>query len=169
MALLEKPFYRYDLTVDVPATEAAVLVDGLEGERLSIKTRVGWPAIKAQIEIEQRLVVEVLSDEPWADFENDVRAISVYLSEPITGREVYVAPAGDTPMLEGWLIVGRRGETARVPLALAWDDDQNMLVDRGVDRAALDPRWDDLPDWVKDAIGPELRAASGSSSRAARA
>jgi hypothetical protein len=159
MTLLEKPFYRYDLKVDVPATEVAVLVDALEGERLSIKTRLGWPTIKAQLELEQRITVQVISDESWPDFENDIRAISVYLSEPITGREVYVAPGGDAPMLEGWLIVGRRGDSARVPLVLAWDEDQNMLVDRGVDRAELEPRWDDLPDWVKDAIGPELRAA----------
>lgn len=159
MPLLEKPFYRYDLNVDVPATEAAVLVDALEGEPLSLKTRLGWPTVKAQIEQDQRIAVEILADDAWPDFENDIRAISTYLSEPISGREVYVAPGGEEPMLEGWLVVGKRGETARVPLALAWDEDQNMLVDRGVDREVLAPRWDELPSWVKDAIGPELRAA----------
>jgi hypothetical protein len=162
MALLEKPFFRYDLQVEVPATEVRVLVDALEGEPLSLKTRLGWPSIKAQIELDQRITAEILADDPWPDFENDLRAISVYLAEPISGREVYVAPGGEEPMLEGWLVVARRGDSARVPLALEWDEDQNMLVDRGVDRAALEPRWEELPDWVKRAIGPGLRAAADS-------
>lgn len=159
MPLLEKPFYRYDLNVDIPATEAAVLVDALEGERLSIKTRLGWPSIKAQIEQEQRISVEVISDDAWPDFENDIRAISVYLAEPISGRQVYVAPGGEQPLLEGWLVVGKRGETARVPLSLAWDEEQNMLVDLGVDHAEIEPRWEELPEWVKSAVRRQARAA----------
>lgn len=151
MPLLEKPFYRYDLTVEVPATEVAVLVDALEGEQLSMKTRLGWPDMRAQIQEEQRLSIEILSDDAWPDFENDIRAISVYLAEPIAGREVFVAPGGDEPVLEGWAVVGRRGETARVPLSLAWDEEQNMLVDQGVDHAALELGSEGLPEWVRRA------------------
>ena len=157
--LLEKPFYRYDLDVEVPATEVAVLVDAMEGERLSMKTRVGWPALKEQLEAEQRITVRVLSDDAWPDFENDIRALSNYLSEPVVGREVYVEPGDETPFLQGWLVIGRRGETARVPLSLAWDEDQNALIDRGVDKDQIEPSWEDLPAWVREATGPEQRSA----------
>lgn len=160
MPLLERPFHRYDLNVEVPATEVAVLVDAMEGERLSMKTRVGWPALKEQLEKDQRITIEVLSDESWPDFENDIRALSNYLSEPITGREVYVEPGGEQPFLQGWLVIGRRGETARVPLKLGWDEDANALLDEGVDRSNLDAPWESLPAWVKDAAGPEVRAAA---------
>jgi hypothetical protein len=160
MPLLEKPFHRYDLDVEVPATEVAVLVDAMEGERLSMKTRVGWPSLKEQLEKEQRITVQVLSDDAWPDFENDICALSRYLSEPITGRDVYVEPGEDAPFLQGWLVIGRRGETARVPLLLTWDEDANALVDRGVDKANLEPKWAELPAWVRDALGPAIRATS---------
>lgn len=162
MPLLEKPFYRYDLTVEIPATEAAVLVDALAGERISIKDRLGWETVKDQIERDQRLSIEVIADDAWPDFERDIQTLSVYLSEAISGREVHVAPGGEQPYLRGWIILGRRGETARIALALAWDDDANMLVDLGIDRADLEARQADLPAWVKDALGPELRAHPGS-------
>ncbi len=160
MPLLEKPFHRYDLDIDVPATEVAVLVDAMEGEQLSMKTRVGWTTLKSQLEKDQRITVQVLSDDAWPDFENDIRTLSNYLSEPITGRDVYVAPGGEAPFLQGWLVLGRRGETARVPLLLQWDEDANALVDRGVDQASLEPQWSELPAWVRDALGPEIRATA---------
>ncbi len=160
MPLLEKPFHRYDLDIDVPATEVAVLVDAMEGEQLSMKTRVGWTTLKSQLEKDQRITVQVLSDDAWPDFENDIRTLSNYLSEPLTGREVYVAPGGEAPFLQGWLVLGLRGETARVPLLLQWDEDANALVDRGVDQANLEPKWAELPAWVRDALGPELRATT---------
>ena len=72
MPLLERPFYRYDLTVDVPATEAAVLVDALAGEQLSLKTRLGWESLKAQIETEHRITIQVLADDAWPEFERDI-------------------------------------------------------------------------------------------------
>jgi len=158
MPLLEKPFYRYDLRVDVPATEAAVLVDALAGERFTVKDRLGWATLKDQLEVEHRIAIEVLSDDAWPDFERDIQTLSVYLSEPISGREVHVSPNGDRPDLRGWIILGRRGETARIPLSLGWDEDANMLVDKGLDREVLEPQWDELPAWVKDALGPEIRA-----------
>lgn len=160
MPLLEKPFYRYDLDVEVPATEVAVLVDALEGEQMSLKARIGWEKLKGQLEADQRITVGRLSDEAWADFESDIRALSVYLSEPISGREVYAEPGEDQPTLMGWLILGRRGETARVPLALGWNEDENALVDNGLDKAQLEKLWDELPAWVRDALGPERRMAA---------
>lgn len=159
MPLLERPFYRYDLAVEIPATETAVLVDALAGERITLKDRLGWESLKAQIETEQRITIQVISDDAWPDFERDIQTLSVYLSEPVSGREVHVFPDGDRPDLRGWIILGRRGETARIPLSLGWDEDQNMLVDRGIDRDDVERRWNDLPTWVKDALGPEIRAA----------
>lgn len=152
MPLLEKPFYRYDLRVDIGEAQIPALVRALEGEQLSLKTRFGWPSLKSQIEDERRIAVEILADDPWPDFENDLRTLSGHLPEPLVGREVFVSPAGEAPILEGWLIAASGGETARLPLALAWDEDQNMLVDQGVDYGALETPWDDVPAWVKAAI-----------------
>jgi hypothetical protein len=160
MPLLEKPFHRYDLNVEVPPTEASVLVDALDGEPLSLKNRLGPAALRSQIETEQRIHVQVLSDDAWPDFENDIRTLSVYLSEPISGREVYVEPGDPEPVLRGWLVLGRRGESARVPLRLVWNEDANALEDRGVDHDSLNPPWEELPAWVRDALGPERRAAA---------
>lgn len=154
----EKPFYRYHLDVEVPATEVAVLVDAMEGEPLSMKARVGWTTLKNQLVTDQRITVDMLGDEAWADFENDIRILSNYLSEPIVGREVYVEPGEDRPLMQGWLVIGYRGETARVPLSFSWSRRALAFVDHGVAKNELDPPWDELPPWVKDAIGPELRA-----------
>jgi hypothetical protein len=158
MQLLEKPFYRYDLRVDIPPTEVAVLVDALAGERFTVKDRLGWATLKDQIEREQRITIEVLADYAWPDFERDIQTLSVYLSEPISGREVHVSPNGDVPDVRGWILLGRRGESARIPLALGWNEDENMLIDKGLDQKALEPLWEELPAWVKDALGPEIRA-----------
>ena len=62
------------------------------------------------------------------------------------------------PLLQGWLIFGLRGETARVPLSLGWDTDAQAVVDGGVERARLGESWGALPAWVRDALGPEMRA-----------
>ncbi len=158
MPLPEKPFYRYELRVDIPATEAAVLIDALAGERFTIKDRLGWETLKDQLERDHRISFELVSDEAWPDLERDIQTLSVYLSESISGREAHVAPRGDQVDLQGWIILGRRGETARIPLSLGWDEDASRFVDKGLDREALEPRWNELPAWVKDALGPEIRA-----------
>ncbi len=157
MPFLERPIYRYDLRVDVPATETAKLVDALAGEALTIKERLGWEDLKAQIEQEQTISVEVLSDDVWADFEGDIRTLSVYLTDVITGREVFISPAEEAPDLRGWLILGKRGDSVRIPLSLGWDEDANVLVDNGVDRENLKAMEGTMPAWVKDALSPQLR------------
>jgi hypothetical protein len=158
MTHLEKPFCRHDVSVDIPATEVAVLVDALEDEHLALKERMGWTELKRQLEQEHRIDVHEASGEPWPDLEGDIKTLSTYLSEPISGREICVKPGPGSPLLEGWLILGLRGETARVPLSLGWDKGAQEVIDGGVDRTKLGERRPALPAWARDALGPEMRA-----------
>mgnify|MGYP007086742355 CR=1 FL=1 len=63
--------------------------------------------------------------------------------------------------LLGYKSLKLRGETARVPLSLAWDSTANAPVDNGVDREQLGAKWAALPAWVRDALGPQIRAQRG--------
>ena len=49
-------------------------------------------------------------------------------------------PTQGAPRLQGWLIVGRRGETERVDLELRWDADEEAVVDEGEDVTRLAAR-----------------------------
>ena len=150
-----KPFYRYDLDVEIPATEVAVLVDALEGDDFSLRERIGKDELRRQLEA-QEIRIEATSAERWPDFQRDVGTLSAYLSEPIAGREIHVAPpAGGEPggpRIEGWAILGLRGETERVALDLAWDEATEAPVERGIDQAYVDRRWAALPEWVRSSL-----------------
>src|SRR6185436_15293453 len=104
MPMQIKPFYRYDLRVEIPATEVAVLVDALDGEELSLRGRIGGDELRRQLE-EQAIHLDVVSGERWPDFQRDIETLSVYLSEPISGREIRVEAGPGKPLLEGWLIL----------------------------------------------------------------
>jgi hypothetical protein len=151
MAMSVKPFYRYQLDVDIPATEVAVLIDALAGEEFSLRERIGKEELLRQVE-EQQIKLDVRSDERWPDFQRDVETLSAYLSEPISGREIRIEPGPGEPLLEGWVLLGRRGETERLALDLAWDADAQTFVDRGVDMREARRRWKELPDWVRSSL-----------------
>jgi hypothetical protein len=142
-----KSFYRYDLRVEIPATEVAVLVDALEGEEFSLRQRIGKEELRHQLE-EQEIKLDVRLDERWPDFQREIEALSAYLSEPISGREIHVEPNPGQPLLDGWVILGRRGQTERLALDLAWDAEAQALVDRGIDMKEARRRWKELPEWV---------------------
>jgi hypothetical protein len=146
-----KPFYRYDLKVEIPATEVAVLVDALDGEEFSVRDRLGKDELRRQLE-EQLIEIEVLSDNSWPEFQDDIETLSVYLAEPISGREVQVEPGTDQPEVKGWVILGRRGESERVALDLGWDADALSLIDRGIDKNDARRRWKELPEWVRSSL-----------------
>jgi len=78
--------YHYDLSVEIPATEVAVLVDA-HGEALSLRERIGRNALRRQLE-EQEIKLDVSSDERWPDFQRDIETLSMYLSEPISRLDV---------------------------------------------------------------------------------
>lgn len=146
-----KPFYRYDLNVEIPATEVAILVDALDGEEFSLRERIGNAELRRQLE-EQQITLDVRSDESWPDFQRDIETLSAYLSEVIAGREICVDPGPREPLLKGWVILGRRGETERVALDLAWDASAQTPVVRGVDMREARRRWQDLPEWVRSSL-----------------
>ena len=145
------PFYRYQLDVEIPATEVAVLVDALEGEAFSLRERIGKDKLRRQLE-GQQIHLDERSDERWPDFQRDLETLSAYLSEPISGRETCVVPGPGEPSLEGWVILGRRGETERLALDLAWDADAQAVVDRGTDLKEARRRWKELPEWVRSSL-----------------
>jgi hypothetical protein len=152
---IDPPFYRYDLDVEIPATEVAVLVDALDGEVFSLRERLGEDELHRQL-TEQRIRVEAISDERWPEFERDIATLSAYLSEPIAGREVRVEPGPDGPRIEGRRILGFRGEAQHVALDLAWDGAARAPVERGVDGTDARNRWPDLPEWARSSLARSL-------------
>lgn len=143
--------YRYDLRVEIPATDVAVLVDALEDEAFTLRKFLGAKELERRIR-EQELVVDVTTDERWPGFDKDVEILSVYLSQYIIGREIVITETLGAPKLEGWLVVGRRGETERVDLDLRWDADEEAVVDEGEDVPKLAARWQALPEWLKSSM-----------------
>lgn len=143
--------YRYDLKVEIPATDVAVLVDALEDEAFTLRKFLGAQVLERQLR-EQELVVAATTEERWPGFDKDVELLSVYLSDYVIGREMIIEPTQGAPRLEGWLVVGRRGETARVDLDLRWDAEEEAVVDEGEDVPKLAARWSTLPEWLKSSM-----------------
>lgn len=143
--------YRYDLRVEIPATDVGVLVDALEDETFTLRSFLGAKELERRIR-EQELVVDVTTEERWPSFDKDIEILSVYLSQYIIGREIVIEPTQGAPRLQGWLIVGRRGETERVDLDLRWDAAEEAVVDEGEDVAKLAARWEALPEWLKSSM-----------------
>ena len=155
-----KPYYQYDLRVEIPATDVAVLVDALEGEAFSLREQIGKEELARQLE-EQKLKLDVRTSERWPEFRRDVETLSVYLSEPISGREIHVEPGPVGPRLDGWVILGRRGETERLALDVVWDVEAQALVDRGIDVEEARRRWKELPEWVRSSLTNQGAAPGG--------
>ncbi len=143
--------YRYDLRVEIPATDVGVLVDALDDETFTLRSFLGPKELERRIR-EQELVVDVTTEERWPSFDKDIEILSVYLSQYIIGREIVIEPTQGAPRLQGWLIVGRRGETERVDLDLRWDATEEAVVDEGEDVEKLAARWEALPEWLKSSM-----------------
>lgn len=151
MALTEPTsgaYYRYSLRVEILATDAAVLLDAIEGEPFGLAKRLGAEEINRQIR-ELQIDIQVTSPSRWEDFESDINILSVYLSQDITGLEIHVEPTGDAPKLEGWKIIGRRGETVRLKLDLAWDASDRSIINDDEDIEDAARRWNTLPEWAQ--------------------
>jgi hypothetical protein len=146
-----RAYYRYQLHVEVPATDAAVLIDALEGEPFGLRTRLGRDELNRQI-AELELSVDETSEERWQDFEGDIQILSVYLSETIEGRELHADVDGAEPRVEAWKILGHRGEVIRLRLDVAWDADSRTFLDRGEDVQDAIRRWQTLPEWIRAAL-----------------
>jgi hypothetical protein len=143
--------YRYDLDVEIPATDAAVLVDALDGEPFGLRQHLGAHELRRQLE-GLELHVSQTSPTRWPDFEKDIEILSVYLPEYVEGREIAIEPTGRAPKLEGYRIVGHRGETVRVRLDLTWDAESGTVVHGDDDVQDLERRWASLPAWARSAL-----------------
>lgn len=143
--------YRYDLQVEIPATDVGVLVDALEDETFTLRSILGSKELEQSIR-EQELVVALTTEDRLTSFDKDIEILSVYLSQYIIGREMMITPTEGAPRLQGWLVVGRRGETERVELNLRWDADEEAVVDEGEDVAKIAARWGSLPEWLKSSM-----------------
>jgi hypothetical protein len=145
------PHWRYDLSVEINATDAAVLVDGLAGEPFGLRARLGVEELERRIR-ELDLRVRAKSDVRWTDFERDIEILSIYLPQDIVGRELHVQEIAGLVAVDGWKIAGRRGETARLWLDVDWDPEALEIVDRGEDVADVIRRWDVLPEWIRSSL-----------------
>jgi hypothetical protein len=154
-----KPFWQYDLKIEIPATEVAILVDALDGEKLSLRDRLGEHQLRRQLE-EQEIKVELIADERWPDFQRDIETISTYLAELISGRELHVEVTPEGPSVTGWAILGRRGKSERLALDVGWNPDEQVVVDRGIDKREARQRWNELPEWVRGSLGNRMSSES---------
>jgi hypothetical protein len=145
---LDKPFHRYELHADVPATEVAVLKDALDGDDLRLRDRIGKDALAKQLG-DQRIDLDAEPSEAWPDFDHDVLVLSTYLSEAIVARELHAEPSPNGAKLSGFRLLGRRGQVTRLALTVSWDDAKHTVVDAGVDMEAARARWKELPAWVQ--------------------
>jgi hypothetical protein len=143
--------YTYALRVEIGGDERGTLRDALEDEPFGIRDRLGTAAVEAMI-ADGELVFEATLDAPFPEFERDIGTVSVYLSQYIIGREIWIEPTPGAPVLEGWKVVGRLGETARLALDLDWDPRAQEVVDRDEDVADARARWAALPEWLRSAL-----------------
>lgn len=154
------PYWEYHLEVEIDSDDVGTLCDALPDERLVLTDLLGWDELERRIR-SGRLVYDVRHDGRLPEIEEDVRVFSIYLSQYIVAREYQVEPTQGAPVLRGWKIVGRLGETARLELDLAWDVRAQAVVDRDEDVRAAARRWADLPPWLQDALRtkhPRLQA-----------
>ncbi len=151
--------YVYELHVDISGDERGTVRDALEDEPFAIRDRVGNAALEEMIEAGE-LVFEQTLDAPFAEFERDIDTLSVYLSQYIIGREIWIEETPGAPVLKGWKVVGRQGETARLALDLDWDHRAQKVIDHDEDVRDARARWASLPEWLRSALRakhPELR------------
>jgi hypothetical protein len=155
-----EPHYQYLLDVEIEPTDVGMLRDALEDEPFEIGERMGKDELARALN-DGSLRFEAHSVDRLPHFERDVGMLSVYLSQYIRGREVYVRPTQGAPILRGWMIVGRLGETVRLELDLLWDARAETIDDRGPDVDDAATRWRELPEWARDALRlehPRLRS-----------
>jgi hypothetical protein len=139
--------WHYRLHADVHPTDAAVLRDAIDGEPFGLRERVGGAELGRMLDAFV-IDVDVASDERWAELDNDVSILSLYLSqEQITASEIAEGP-GDA--LRAWRIVGRRGQTVRLELEVGRDAGSIVLGEEDLD--ALEARWATLPDWARASL-----------------
>jgi len=144
-------FFQYDLNVEIPATEVAVVVDALDGEKLSLRDRLGKEELGRQLEA-QEIDVHLKMDRSFSDFQRDIETISTYLAEPISGRELHVEVTPQGPSVKGWVILAWRGKSERLALDVDWNADEQVVADRGIDTDAARQRWNELPEWVHRSV-----------------
>ena len=147
MSFLPKPFYRYDLDLELPALKPGA-PDPVADLALDFRDRLGEEEFKKQLAARQ-LSIEVISDESWGAFEQDIQSLSGVLTGLVSGRAMYIEPGEVSPVLKGWCVLGVRGQLERLSLDLGWNDDEEQIVDGGVDAAEAIARWEELPTWVR--------------------
>jgi hypothetical protein len=143
--------YEYVLRVEIPADEIQTLLDALPDEPLALRERLGAPELDRRIE-SGALVYEARSEERYLELDADVVILSVYLSQYVVAREYVVEPTRGAPVIDGWKVVGRAGESIRLRLDLEWDVQIQAIVDKDEDLREVAARWGELPRWAQDAL-----------------
>jgi len=163
MGIDDGPHYRYELRVAVEPTDRGTLVDALEDEPFVIGELIGLPEVFRRIG-EGELYFEAKSLERIERFDRDIEVLSVYLSQYVIGREYHVRPTLGAPIVEGWKVIGRAGEVARLLLDFRHrktQEHQEDEIERDEDMEDMIERWATLPIWIRDAMRikyPRLRA-----------
>jgi hypothetical protein len=131
------------LRADIPATDVQVILDALDGEPLSLAEAIGDEELRRRIR-GGTLSVDLATDTPF-DLGHDVEVLSTYLAAPVVATEIAI---GDRVIAER--IVGRGGETVRVPLDTVWSDGELEIM--GENEEALERALPTMPRWAQSLL-----------------
>lgn len=96
-----------------------------------------------------------MQDRPWVGFESDIAVLSQCLPHTLV-RGVCVLEVqdddGKTLRVHAEKIVGRRGETVRIPLRPRVRGQEFVVTDALEDLDALHERWASYPRWTQNAL-----------------
>lgn len=141
-----------DLRVGRGARKA--LLKALHDEPLALTHHVDLAHLEASIR-GGHLRVHYMREHPWVGFESDIAILSRHLPHALV-RGVSVLEvqndAGTTLEVCAEKIIGRRGETARIPLRARKRGGEFVVDDDDDDLDAIRERWSSYPRWVQNAL-----------------
>lgn len=145
--------YRCALDLEIPADERRELAEAIEIELAGTTMEIDVPALATSARA-GRIRLHYLREHPWEHFEPLIALFSVHLHELVRGVSTVESLDDDGTLQEvrAEKIIGRRGETVRLPLLPdARPDGVHVDPDRE-DLDAIRARWSALPRWVQDGL-----------------
>ena len=152
--------YRCALEVEIPRGARHGLVDALAAAPVVLPAGLGRQEVEGAIRA-GRLRVHYLLDTPWEDFEAFIGVVSRSVFALVRGLQVLEIQdeGGATLQVVAEKIVGRRGETVRLPLRPLLQPDGVHVDAEAEDLDGIRSRWRSYPLWAQDALRRKYPAA----------
>ncbi|MEQ8764798.1 MAG: hypothetical protein RL885_12780 [Planctomycetota bacterium] len=154
--------HHYHLELEVSGTDRQNLAITLEDHRLDLEDHLGDETSLAEQVQAGHVRIGLTMKEPIAGFESDIALLSSFLHQVLRGLEVEesVTDPPDPTKVRAEKILGRLGETIRIPLRVEVDEGRLIIDPDADDLGYLESRWHDLPLWVQNGMRikyPRLR------------